>query len=329
MANLSISAVCNQHCPYCFTRDHLANGRDGVDFLPLEDFDARLDFLERSGIEEARFLGGEPTLHPQFPELVARALARERKIIVFTNGLMPEGALACLEALPATACNVLMNVNSPAEESQKTFERQRATLHRLNHCTSLSFNIHRVNFQPDFLLSLIIETACRPSVRLGLAQPCLSGSNRYIYPHQYVAIGKRTVRFARAANRSDVTVTFDCGFVRCMFSDNDLQTLKSLGTDVGWRCNPILDVDIEGQVIYCYPLARLGGLPLTSQVDAAALRDAFESCTRAYRQAGIFPECSTCHFKRSGVCPGGCLAMTIRRFHHTPFALDVPEEGGA
>jgi radical SAM protein with 4Fe4S-binding SPASM domain len=114
-----------------------------------------------------------------------------------------------------------------------------------------------------------------------------------------------------------------------MFSDEDLQTFESLGADVDWRCNPILDVDIDGQVIYCYPLAQLGGLPLTPQVGAPALRDAFGSRTRAYRHAGVFPECSTCHFKQSGVCPGGCLATTIRRFRHTPFAVDVPQEVGA
>jgi sulfatase maturation enzyme AslB (radical SAM superfamily) len=329
VANLSISTVCNQHCSYCFTQDHLAGSRADDGFLKLEDFDARLDFLERSGIDQARFLGGEPTLHPQFPELVARAKARGKKIVVFTNGLMTEDALACLEALSVTECTVLVNINNPAEADEKVFERQRAVLRRLGQCASLGFNIYRADFQLDFLLSLIVETGCRSSVRLGLAQPCLSGSNRYIYPHQYVAIGEKIVRFARAAGRVNATVEFDCGFVRCMFSDEDVQVLESLGADVGWRCNPILDVDIDGQVIYCYPLAQLGSLPLTPQVDAPTLRDAFESRTRAYRQAGVFQECSTCTFKRSGVCPGGCLAATIRRFRHTPFAVQVPQEVGA
>ena len=326
MTNLSISAVCNQSCPYCFTQDHLAESRADDGFLAIEDFDARLDFLDRSGIDQARFLGGEPTLHPQFPELVARARARGKSIVVFTNGLMNEEALACLEALPVTSCTVLMNVNSPDEAGAGVLRRQRSALQRLRQRASLSFNIHRPDFQPDFLLSLIAETDCKPSVRLGLAQPCLSGSNQYVYPHQYVAIGRSIVRFARAADRVGATVSFDCGFVRCMFSDQDLEALKSLGADVGWRCNPILDVDLDGQVIYCYPLAQLGSLPLTPQADASTLRQAFEARTRGYRQAGVFPECSTCHFKQSDVCPGGCLAVTIRRFHHTPFALDVPQE---
>lgn len=131
MANLTVSAVCNQHCPYCFTSDHLNSSRADRSFLEISDFDARLDFLDRSGIDQVRLLGGEPTLHPQFPELIKRARARNKKIVVFTNGLMPEEALACLEELPTTECNVLVNVNEPAEANKETFERQRATIHRL------------------------------------------------------------------------------------------------------------------------------------------------------------------------------------------------------
>lgn len=326
MANLTISTVCNQHCPYCFTSDYLGDSRVSQSFLEVSDFDARLDFLDRSDIDQARFLGGEPTLHPQFPELIELARARGKKVVVFTNGLTPGESLACLEELSATECTVLVNVNDPSEAGEETFERQRATIRRLGKRALLGFNIYRPDFQPAFLLSLIAEADCRPAVRLGLAQPCLSGDNRYIHPNQYVAIGQKVVRFARVAASSNVTIEFDCGFVRCMFSDEDLETLEALGADVGWRCNPILDVGIDGRVIYCYPLSRLGSLPLTPETTAPALRSGFESLARPYRQAGVFKECSTCSFKLSGTCPGGCLAATIRRFRHTSFTLAVPRQ---
>ena len=61
MANLAISAVCNQSCSYCFTVDHLNASGTHRDFLDVGDFDERLSFLERSGINEVRLLGGEPT----------------------------------------------------------------------------------------------------------------------------------------------------------------------------------------------------------------------------------------------------------------------------
>ena len=323
MANLTISAVCNQRCPYCFTSDHMGGSGSGGDFLEAADFDARLDFLDRSDIDQARLLGGEPTLHPQFPALIKRARARGKKIVVFTNGLMPEASLACLERLPATECTVLVNVNEPADAGEGTFERQRAAIRRLGERAFPGFNIYRPDFQPDFLLPLIAETGCRPAIRLGLAHPCLSGDNRYVLPRQYVFIGKKIVRFARAAAQFGVVVEFDCGFVRCMFSDEDVEELEGWGADVAWRCNPILDVGLDGRVIHCYPLSQLGSLPLAPESDAPALRSDFQSLTRPYRRAGVFRECSVCPFKRSGECPGGCLTATIRRFRPAPMQLST------
>jgi len=324
MANLAISAVCNQDCSYCFTVDHRNNRGPGSSFLDLDDLKARLDFLERSGIDQVRLMGGEPTLHPQFVDLVERARQTGFKITVFSNGLMPDNALSCLASLPVAECTVLVNVNDPAAVGKKIHARRCAAIQRLGERALLGVNIYRPDFQLGFLLPVIAETGCRPAIRLGMAQPCLSGINQYIHPRQYVAIGTQIASFARVVAGSGVSLEFDCGFVRCMFSDQDLEALKASGVDVGWRCNPILDVDIEGQVIHCYPLSGLGGLPLSPQTDAPALRSAFVSRMDPYRQAGVFQECSSCPFKASGECPGGCLAATLRRFRRTPFSLAVP-----
>lgn len=324
MANLAISTVCNLNCPYCFTQDHLDDAVAGNGFVDIESFETWLDFLDGSQIDEARLLGGEPTLHPQFAELVALSRARDKHITVFTNGLIPERALVCLEGLSATECTVLVNVNEPALDGERIHERRCSTIQRLGERVLLGFNIYRADFQPEFLLPIIAEAGCRPTIRLGMAQPCLSGANKYIRPSQYPFVGKKIVRFARVAADTGVSLEFDCGFVRCMFSEEDLGTLEALGAGVGWRCNPILDVDIEGNVIHCYPLSTFSRLPLTDHVDAVALRTAFEARTHPFRAAGVFKECSTCPFKRAGDCSGGCLAVTMRRFRHIPFSLCIP-----
>jgi hypothetical protein len=169
-----------------------------------------------------------------------------------------------------------------------------------------------------------------------MAQPCLSGRNEHIYPTQYRAIAVKIMRFVRNGAEHGITVGLDCGFVRCMFSGADLELLEATGADIGWRCNPILDVDLAGDVLPCYPLASLVRIPLTPEVDAASLRRVFQERTRPYRQAGVFRECSTCAFKSGGNgrnsldnCPGGCLATTIRRFRRTPFSLVMPRGGDA
>jgi hypothetical protein len=324
MTNLSISTVCNLNCVYCFTADYLEDAPPETRFLPLEDFEARLDFLDRSGVDQVRLLGGEPTLHPDFPILVERARARDKTVMVFTNGLMPEKTLACLEALPIEACFVLMNINDPAENSAAVFERQRAALIRLGERVMPGFNIYQPDFRLDFMLDLIPAVGCKPAIRLGIAQPCLSGNNTYIHPKQYPFIGQRIVEFARMAAPHGIKLDFDCGFVPCMFSEEGMEKLRQTGVTTGWHCNPILDIDLHGQVIPCYPLSRLGGLPLTPEINAADLRQTFEERAQPYRQAGIYPICSSCALKAAGECPGGCLAATLRRFRPASFNITVP-----
>src|SRR5512147_2414606 len=114
MANLVVADVCNMKCAFCFARDYLdaSNADSAPRFIALDVFEQQLDFLARSGINEIRLIGGEPTLHPHFPELIAAAQQIGKHIVVFTHGLLSETVMACLESLPVEQCTVLVNVNA-------------------------------------------------------------------------------------------------------------------------------------------------------------------------------------------------------------------------
>jgi len=325
VANLIISGVCNQKCAYCFTADRFGAVALPTPFLSLDSFQHRLDFLARSNLDDVRLLGGEPTLHPHFEALIARALGSAKRVTVFTNGLMPPAALACLEALPPGKCHVIVNVNAPAAAvTDGVSSRQKEVLGRLGVRAGLGFNIHRTDFCPDLLLQWIAETGCQPSIRFGMAQPSLSGANQHIQPGQYRAVAARLVPFVNKAAGAGVHVSLDCGFVPCMFSSAQLADLAAAGADYGWHCSPVLDVDLDDRVFHCFPLAAWAALPFTPAVDATTLHSRFEEHTRAYRRAGVFRECSTCNYRAAGECPGGCLSVTIRRFRHTPLRIEVP-----
>ena len=323
MANISISATCNQDCEYCFAIDHPGD-QAGGQFMPLALFESCLDFLERSGIEQARLLGGEPTLHPQFAEIVSMAVERHKRLLIFSNGLIPEKALSALEALPSERCMVLINVADPQDVPPRVHERRLQVMRRLGGRAIPGFNIYRPDFSLQFIPPLIEEVGCKPVMRLGLAHPCLSANNRHLHPRYYPFVGEKIARFAQRT-ACDVMVEFDCGFVRCMFSEKDYEILKTNGDGLDRRCNPILDVDIEGKALHCYPLANFLSFPLTAESAAAALRQTFEARTAPYRQAGIFAECSTCIFKARRECTGGCLSTTMQRFRRAAFQLQVPQ----
>lgn len=330
MTNLIISRTCNQSCSYCFASDESTGQQP--EFMSLETYERCLDFLDRSGIQQARFLGGEPTLHPQFAEFVRRARARGKIIVVFTNGLMPGPALEALDALPTEQCAIVMNVSTTGKSGTATplSGQRRAALQRLGQKIQLGCNIYRPDFDIDWLIDLVVETGCKRAVRVGLAQPVLGGQNVSLPVRSYPWVGERIAQFAERAAALGIQIELDCGFVRCMFSDAAVARLEELGADLGWRCSPVIDIDTNEDAFHCFPLSASysapGGFLADPRWTADGLRALFESQAAPYRQAGIYKECAICRYKHHQICSGGCLANIIPRFSADPIQLSIQFE---
>ena len=81
---LEITQACNLRCPTCYADAH------GHDFITIDEARRRLDlfFSNQSRLDVLMLSGGEPTIHPQFAELLALALGYPvGRILVNTNGL--------------------------------------------------------------------------------------------------------------------------------------------------------------------------------------------------------------------------------------------------
>jgi hypothetical protein len=328
MANLMLTTVCNLHCPFCFAADQLSRTPDPGRFLSVAAFESRLDFLDRSGIGQVRLIGGEPTLHPCFPELVERARARGKHLLVFSHGLIPERSLRCLEVLPVESCLVLINTNATDNGALSTpaAHRRHVVMQRLGQRALPGFTIDRVDCDLESLLELIAETGCRRTLRIGLAHPSLYGSNSSLHPQQYPAVGHKLATFAARAAVVSVKLEFDCGYVRCMFSAADLATLESAGAAIGWHCNPILDIGLDDLSVHCFPLGAAAHCSMTANTTAVAMRTQLAQQVAAYRTAGIYAECTSCAYRARGECTGGCLAATMRRYRHSQFQVMMPQE---
>jgi len=74
--------ACNLACIGCAVERHTGKLKDR---LPVE---ACLEAVEQSRAPVVSICGGEPTLYPELPELVAEIIARQRHIYLCTNGLL-------------------------------------------------------------------------------------------------------------------------------------------------------------------------------------------------------------------------------------------------
>lgn len=125
LALIEIVNSCNLACPTCYA-DSPQSGK--VDAVPLADIQRRIEgvIARKGGIEILQLSGGEPTLHPQFTELVAWLHAHPKidYVLLNTNGVR----LATDEAFAAALARVAkpghfqlyLQFDGPQEAGQRT-----------------------------------------------------------------------------------------------------------------------------------------------------------------------------------------------------------------
>ena len=90
LALIEIVNSCNLACPTCYANSPVGAGQQ-VDAVPLSDLQRRIQGVidRKGGIEILQLSGGEPTLHPQFFELLnwARANPGIDYLLLNTNGV--------------------------------------------------------------------------------------------------------------------------------------------------------------------------------------------------------------------------------------------------
>jgi MoaA/NifB/PqqE/SkfB family radical SAM enzyme len=78
-----VTSRCNRRCTYCFLpSDFFASGFQ----MSVDAFSGIVGWCQRHGVRELTFLGGEPSLHPSFPDMVILARDGGLDVRVVTNG---------------------------------------------------------------------------------------------------------------------------------------------------------------------------------------------------------------------------------------------------
>lgn len=79
---LEITGKCQLECIHCYAESG-PNNTHGV--MSTVDWRRVIDECAGLGVEMVQFIGGEPTLHPDLPDLIEHALTRGLEVEVFSN----------------------------------------------------------------------------------------------------------------------------------------------------------------------------------------------------------------------------------------------------
>ena len=318
MANILLTDFCNRGCAYCFARKKIATDTDGTDqvsgTISMENVDTAIDFLKRSGVGTFTALGGEPTLHPHFPDILDRAYAADLNVRIFSNGLIPIEHLSYLEQVDPGRTSIVININEPKEYRSDQWAQTISTLKHLGSMISLGFNIYNKQFDSSFIVELTVGHGLRKVIRIGLAQPIYGADNAYIPVKEYPDIAGKIVALAKRCSEYDIALDFDCGFTLCMFSETQLGELYFSGTPFVFSCPTVIDIGTNLDVWHCFPLSTIMNTHLGKFENRNEIVRFYYEKLYPYRRLGSMDECRSCMHLRRGFCSGGCLSHNLSLF---------------
>lgn len=313
MANIAITKYCNLKCPYCFAEKMMEEEKQNIKIeMLLKILDWLKDSDERIGI-----IGGEPTLHPNFGEIlkIINNYCEEynRDSILFTNGINLKKYIQYL----SPKMSILLNINSPRIMTNEQWENLNEILNILYLKNKLQGNNAQVTCgcnlcleidNYDFFWSLIDKYKI-DHVRVSVTAPIKEAylNNKDLY---YLKLKPIFLNFIKEAYKRKIFIVIDCNHLpKCYFTEDEYLLIKKVCINFCDYCEPCIDITADFKASSCF-----------GTYDSLIECNLFNNCEelKNYFQKKILYEkinniknqkCQECEDFQLKKCQGGCLSF--------------------
>lgn len=319
---IAINNNCNSNCPYCFA------GKMGIDNatnISLENIRKIFDWMVLNQDRILIILGGEPTLHPQFAEIMELANLYQAEhswdILILTNGILLEKYLDVF----SKNTTFLINVNSPETlKGLETYNKMRKSLRALyqkrkflqekNLKFTLGCNLCKEITDYQFFWDIVDELNCN-NVRVSVASP---QNNEYINDRDsYFNLMKPVfLNFIFECCKRKVIANTDCSLIPpCYFSGEEMHFVLNAISKVydvsGFFCSMIYQVLPDMTISSCFGNKDFekNKSKLDDFINKKQLDQHFYNMFLRNVNAKRSDKCKTCLLGNSHICMGGCLGF--------------------
>lgn len=313
MANIAIVNYCNLKCPYCFADDMI---QEEMAAITLEDYKKILSFISRTPKNHIGIIGGEPTLHPDFIEILKETnkYCKEcnTSATLFTNGIELDKFLPYI----GERIGILINCNSPKFQSSELFKKQRETL---DHLDSLSWfdtkvscgcNIHPGCDDYSYIWE-IVDRYHLNHLRTSVVSPAACYAEwRKDKEGYYMMMKPKFLAFCEDARKHNCRLNIDCGHIpMCYFTEEEKELVLSTcdNCDIGF-CEPVVDITPSFKATACF--GSYDPVDIRDFNDLIEL-ERFLLLKKSYAraEANCTGKCTTCKKHKLLQCQGGCLGF--------------------
>lgn len=316
--NILITNFCNQNCPFCFARLEMKNRKIKQE-MNISNFEKILKQIKfYSTINIIKLLGGEPTLHSKFQDIIKLALKYFPNIQVFSNGILNKSHVKFLEQY-FPRIKFTFNVSTPGFQTNKKIKDM--VLEYINNFSAKTQVTLSLTLNPSSNIELIINNLPQTTIK-SVHSFCINplnpifGQKIYYGFQNFPKIGEsayKLVRHIKKINPS-ILISFGCGFTMCMFTKKQLYYLKQHKIHInGWGCFGKLssmDINPNLQAFHCFPLAKQKKLNIRNN-NLVKLNSFFLELRYQYWKALPLLACLKCPFygHTPKKCPGPCIGF--------------------
>lgn len=326
MPNISLTFRCNLRCPYCFAHEFIESCTPDIS---LANFDAAVEFCTRAAPVHIGLIGGEPTLHARFGDMLRRLSANPRVlgVTVFTNGILAE---RFAEELSHPKVSLLVNWNPPEEIGEAAFEKIRRGVDELvvargmGNRVNLGLNLHGRDMEYGYMLDLLERYGLR-KVRISLCIPDFPQGCDADVLEYFRERAPFLMRMFKDMDARGVLPYYDCNRPPvCVWTYEERRWLEEYAmrhgakaealADAGSFCRPVIDIMPDLSAVRCFGMAHFGKVsiadfPSLPELEAHFMRQIDRRAFRIYDA----PECENCHLRRRWLCCQGCMGFKSRK----------------
>ena len=288
--------------------------------ITIEDYVKLLQYLTEYNNEKyIGIIGGEPTLHPNFKEILIESnqCANKNNVYfsLFTNGIELERFIPYI----GNNINILINFNDFMQMTLEQAKKFRSTIEHLhqigwlhNNRVTMGINLHLNEKDYKWIWTLadaykIYKIRCSVTSPGGIYTPWRNNKHEY-----FIQMKPIFLKFCREAQKRKIQLNFDCGYIpQCYFNDKEWNLIQEVSNDKYEHtgCNPVIDITPDLKITPCFGCYTPIPLNFEDKI-SGTYRYLLYNYNIPKALNNTQGNCASCSKLQKLQCQGGCLAFS-------------------
>lgn len=322
MANIMLTYRCNLKCPYCFANEFVNHSKYDI---TIDAFKKALAFLKTSGNTHIGLIGGEPTIHDKFGEIL-QILADDpgvETVTIYTNGISMD---SCLPFLENQKFSLLINCNSPKDIGKQQFVRLQENLDRIFRIpevwkrVNLGINLYKNDLDYTYILNLLTRHNLH-RVRMSVTVPNMDEGKKANSLTYLKSRKDYILKFITDCADHDVAPYYDCNIIpQCVWSDEQKQTIEAIISKFKLKntnlrgdhsfCRPVVDILPNLTAVRCFGTSDFTKVAIEDFRCLSDLQNYYVNLVDCHMTSCMKEDaCRGCYERKTLRCTAGCMAF--------------------